>query len=415
MSTAHPASASTRAHQRQTTALVMMGGGARAAYQAGVLSGIAKIAARHGLGHCPVPFGIIAGTSAGAINGAGLATGAGDFRTAADTLAALWHSLHADDVYRTDVVQMGVSGARWLSSLAFGWVTQRRSPRALFDNAPLGSFLTELFEPERVQASLDSGALNAFAVTALSYSTGRHITFYQSHRRIHPWQRSQRLAVEATIGVDHLLASSSIPFLFPAMPLEIEGHHEWFGDGTMRQMSPLSPAIHLGASRILAIGAASRQRAGWFDTVPSGGYPSLAQVGGQALASIFLDGLQADIERLMHINRLLSRMPDIANEAEGWRPVQVMTISPSEPIEAIAAEHLHRLPRTVRALLTPLGGTEARGAAFASYLLFEPEFTQALLALGERDAAAQADEIAAFLYGVVPETSPAAQEVSEVS
>nr|WP_315593456.1 patatin-like phospholipase family protein [uncultured Cupriavidus sp.] len=393
----------------------MMGGGARAAYQAGVLSGIAKIAARHGLGHCPVPFGIIAGTSAGAINGAGLATGAGDFRTAADTLAALWHSLHADDVYRTDVVQMGVSGARWLSSLAFGWVTQRRSPRALFDNAPLGSFLTELFEPERVQASLDSGALNAFAVTALSYSTGRHITFYQSHRRIHPWQRSQRLAVEATIGVDHLLASSSIPFLFPAMPLEIEGHHEWFGDGTMRQMSPLSPAIHLGASRILAIGAASRQRAGWFDTVPSGGYPSLAQVGGQALASIFLDGLQADIERLMHINRLLSRMPDIANEAEGWRPVQVMTISPSEPIEAIAAEHLHRLPRTVRALLTPLGGTEARGAAFASYLLFEPEFTQALLALGERDAAAQADEIAAFLYGVVPETSPAAQEVSEVS
>lgn len=410
----HPANASARALQRQNTALVMMGGGARAAYQAGVLSGIAKIAARHGLDHCPLPFGIIAGTSAGAINGAGLATGASDFRTAADTLAALWHSLHADDVYRTDVVQMGASGARWLSSLAFGWIT-RKAPRALFDNAPLGSFLSELFEPARVQASLDSGALNAFAVTALSYSTGRHVTFYQSHRRIHAWQRNQRMAVEATIGVDHLLASSSIPFLFPAMPLELEGHHEWFGDGTMRQMSPLSPAIHLGASRILAIGAASRQRPGWFDTVPSGGYPSLAQVGGQALASIFLDGLQADIERLMHINRLLSRMPEMADDAEGWRPVQVMTISPSEPIEAIAATHLDRLPRTVRALLAPLGGTEARGASFASYLLFEPEFTQALLALGERDAAAQADEIAAFLYGVVPETKPAAQEVSEVS
>lgn len=414
MTTATPATAFARAHQRQSTALVMMGGGARAAYQAGVLSGIAKIATRHGLGHCPAPFGIIAGTSAGAINGAGLASGAGDFRTAADTLAALWHSLHADDVYRTDVVQMGVSGARWLSSLAFGWIT-RKAPRALFDNAPLGSFLTELFEPGRVQASLDSGALNAFAVTALSYSTGRHVTFYQSHRRIHPWQRNQRIAVEAAIGVDHLLASASIPFLFPAMPLEIEGHHEWFGDGTMRQMSPLSPAIHLGASRILAIGAASRRRPGWFDTVPSGGYPSLAQVGGQALASIFLDGLQADIERLMHINRLLSRMPEMANDAEGWRPVEVMTISPSEPIEAIAAEHLHRLPRTVRALLSPLGGTEARGAAFASYLLFEPEFTQALLALGEHDAATQADEIAAFLYGVVPETKPAAQEISEVS
>ena len=414
MNRAHAASASARAMQRQSTALVMMGGGARAAYQAGVLSGIAKIAARHGLDHCPLPFGIIAGTSAGAINGAGLATGAADFRTATDTLAGLWQSLHADDVYRTDVIQMGASGARWLSSLAFGWITHR-APRALFDNGPLGSFLTELFEPPRVQASLDSGALNAFAVTALSYSTGRHVTFYQSHRRIHPWQRSQRMAVEASIGVDHLLASSSIPFLFPAMPLELEGHHEWFGDGTMRQMSPLSPAIHLGASRILAIGAASRQRAGWFDTVPSGGYPSLAQIGGQALASIFLDGLQADVERLMHINRLLSRMPEMANDAEGWRPVQVMTISPSEPIEAIAARHLDRLPRTVRALLSPLGGTEARGAAFASYLLFEPEFTQALLALGEADASAQADEIAAFLYGVVPETKLAAHEATEVS
>jgi len=401
-----------RASQRQRTALVMMGGGARAAYQAGVLAGIARIATRHGLGHCPLPFGIVTGTSAGAINGAGMAVGAADFQAATDRLAALWHGIHADDVYRTGVLGVGASGARWLSSLAFGWIT-RQAPRALFDSAPLDSFLTELFEPGRVQASLDAGVLQAFAVTALSYSTGRHVTFYQSHRRIHPWQRNQRLAVEAPIGVDHLLASSSIPFLFPAVPLEIEGHHEWFGDGTMRQMSPLSPAIHLGASRILAIGAASRPRPGWFDTVPAGGYPSLAQVGGQALASIFLDGLQADIERLMHINRLLARMPEAAGDTDGWRPVEVMTISPSEPIESIAAQHVHRLPRTVRAMLAPLGGTEARGAAFASYLLFEPEFTQALLALGERDAAAEADAIAAFLYGVVPETGHATARATD--
>jgi len=390
-----------RSGQPRTTAVVMMGGGARAAYQAGVLRGLAQIARRHGLGHVRIPFDVICGTSAGAINGAGLAIHAGDFPAAAERLAALWHGIHADDVYRTDVLRVGVSGARWLSALALGWAVQR-APRALFDNAPLGSMLGELFDDERVQASLDAGHLQALAVTALSYTTGRHVTFYQSHRRIHPWRRSQRMAVEARIGVDHLLASSSIPFLFPAMPLELEGHHEWFGDGTMRQMSPLSPAIHLGASRILAIGAASRQRPGWFDTVPAGGYPSLAQVGGQALASIFLDGLSADLERLQHINSLLARMPEIANDSEGWRPVEVMTISPSEPIEAIAVDHVQRLPRTVRALLTPLGGTEARGAAFASYLLFEPEFTQALLALGERDAAAQADELAAFLYGVIP-------------
>lgn len=390
---------------RNATALIMMGGGARAAYQAGVLSGVARIAAQHGRSHGPIPFGIIAGTSAGAINGAGLAIQAANFQAAADSLSALWHGIHTDDVYRTDVLRAGVSGARWLSALAFGWVTHRRAPRALLDNAPLGSMLGELFEGHRIQASLDAGVLQAFAVTALSYSTGRHVTFYQSHRRIHPWHRSQRIAVPAQITVDHLLASASIPFLFPAMALELDGHHEWFGDGTMRQMSPLSPAIHLGASRILAIGSASRQRPGWFDTVPAGGYPSLAQVGGQALASIFLDGLYADLERLLHINRLLARMPELAGDAEGWRPVQVMTISPSEPIEAIAADHLQQLPRTVRALLAPLGGTEARGAAFASYLLFEPEFTQSLIALGERDAAAQADELAAFLYGIIPGTS----------
>ncbi|MCP3021293.1 patatin-like phospholipase family protein [Cupriavidus basilensis] len=385
----------------KTTSLIMMGGGARAAYQAGVLRGLARIAAQHGRDRGRIPFDIICGTSAGAINGAGMAINAANFRVAADSLAALWSGIHAEDVYRTGIVGVGASGARWLSALAFGWAI-RRAPRALFDNAPLGGLLSELFDPERVQASLDAGDLQAFAVTALSYTTGRHVTFYQSHRRIHPWRRSQRLAVEARIGVDHLLASSSIPFLFPALPLELEGHHEWFGDGTMRQMSPLSPAIHLGASRILAIGAASRQRPGWFDTVPAGGYPSLAQVGGQALASIFLDGLSADLERLQHINSLLSRMPEIANDREGWRPVQVMTISPSEPIESIAATHVQQLPRTVRALLTPLGGTEARGAAFASYLLFEPEFTQALIDLGEKDALAQQHELAAFLYDVIP-------------
>ncbi|MGO4332197.1 patatin-like phospholipase family protein [Cupriavidus sp. M-11] len=389
---------------QKTTSLIMLGGGARAAYQAGVLRGIARIAARHGRDRGRIPFDIICGTSAGAINGAGMAINAANFRAAADSLGALWSGIHAEDVYRTGLMGVGASGARWLSALAFGWAT-RRAPRALFDNTPLGSMLSELFDPERVQDSLDAGDLQAFAVTALSYTTGRHVTFYQSHRRIHPWKRSQRLAVEAKIGVDHLLASSSIPFLFPALPLELEGHHEWFGDGTMRQMSPLSPAIHLGASRILAIGAASRQRPGWFDTVPAGGYPSLAQVGGQALASIFLDGLSADLERLQHINSLLSRMPEIANDREGWRPIQVMTVAPSEPIEAIAAEHVQRLPRTVRALLAPLGGTEARGAAFASYLLFEPEFTKALIGLGERDAMAQQHELAAFLYdAVAPDT-----------
>ncbi|WP_347329298.1 patatin-like phospholipase family protein, partial [Ralstonia pseudosolanacearum] len=240
--------------------------------------------------------------------------------------------------------------ARWLTALAFGWMTGR-TPRALFDNTPLRELLLEQHDAQQLQAAFDAGALRALAVTALSYTTGRHVTFYQSPHVVLPWRRSQRIAVTDTIGVPHLLASSSIPFLFPAEPVQLEGNDEWFGDGTMRQMSPLSPAIHLGASRILVVGAASRQQPGWYDTVPASGYPSLAQVAGQALASVFLDGLSADIERLQHVNAMVSRNPEIADARDGWRKIEVLVMSPSERIELIAARHVQRLPGTVRALL----------------------------------------------------------------
>jgi len=302
---------------------------------------------------------------------------------------------------------VGASGARWLTALAFGWMTGR-TPRALFDNTPLREMLQAHHDGRQVQAAFEAGALRALAITALSYTTGRHVTFYQSPHVVLPWRRSQRIAVADEIGVSHLLASSSIPFVFPAEPVPLEGNDEWFGDGTMRQMSPLSPAIHLGANRILVVGAASRSQPGWYDTVPASGYPSLAQVAGQALASIFLDGLSTDIERLQHINAMVARTPEIADARDGWRKIEVMVVAPSERIELIASRHVQRLPSAVRALLKPLGGTEARGAAFASYLLFEPEFTQELIDLGERDVQARRDELAAFLYGVVPDTMRAA-------
>ncbi len=205
--------------------------------------------------------------------------------------------------------------------------------------------------------------------------------------------------------MDHLLASSSIPLLFPAVPLEIEGHHEWFGDGTMRQMSPLSPAIHLGASRIPGHLGGVAPAPGWFDTVPAGGYPSLAQVGGRALASIFLDGLQADIERLVHINQLLAH-------ARGRCRYRRLAPGGSRDDCPERADRGHRRPACAPAAAHGARAARARSAAprraaaFASYLLFEPEFTQALLALGERDAAAEADAIAAFLHGVVPKPAP---------
>ncbi|MCT7308786.1 patatin-like phospholipase family protein [Ralstonia sp. 22086] len=389
------------------TALLMMGGGARAAYQVGVLRGIAGLAQEYAPGVARTPFDVICGTSAGAINSLGLARGAQDFTLATEALTQLWGSLHADRVYRTDVGRVGSSGARWLTALAFGWMTGR-TPRALFDNTPLRELLESQHDGQQVQAAFDAGALRALAITALSYTTGRHVTFYQSPHVVLPWRRSQRIAVADQIGVAHMLASSSIPFIFPAEPVPLEGNDEWFGDGTMRQMSPLSPAIHLGANRILVVGAASRSQPGWYDTVPASGYPSLAQIAGQALASIFLDGLSADIERLQHVNAMVARNPEIADARDGWRKIEVLVMAPSERIELIASRHVQRLPGTVRALLKPLGGTEARGAAFASYLLFEPEFTQELIDLGERDVQARRDELAAFLYGAIPDTMRAA-------
>lgn len=236
-----------------STALLLMGGGSRAAYQAGVLRGIARLARECAPDAVGSPFDVICGTSAGAINGVGLARGAQDFLQATEALVQLWAKLHADRVYRTDVGRVGASGARWLTALAFGWMTGR-TPRALFDNTPLRELLLEQHDAQQLQAAFDAGALRALAVTALSYTTGRHVTFYQSPHVVLPWRRSQRIAVTDTIGVPHLLASSSIPFLFPAEPVQLEGNDEWFGDGTMRQMSPLSPAIHLGASRILVVG-----------------------------------------------------------------------------------------------------------------------------------------------------------------
>ncbi len=382
-----------------TAALVLTGGGARAAYQVGVLRGIAEIMPE--AAGPASPFRILCGTSAGAINAGALAASAGDFRAAAHGLADLWGSVHAADIYRTGVGSISASGARWLGAMAIGWML-RRGPRSLFNNAPLGELIERMHRPGAIAHALESGTLHALAITALSYSTGRHVTFYQSHRPIQPWRRSQREAEVAEIGVAHMLASSSIPFVFPATPIMCDGRDEYFGDGTIRQISPLSPAIHLGASRILAIGSASQHRPGWYDTVPGGGYPTLAQIGGQALASIFLDGLTVDIERLQQINGLLARAPELVDSVDGWRPIEVLVVEPSERLEVIAARHLKYLPRTVRALLAPLGGTEARGAAFASYLLFEPEFTQELIALGERDAHARADELRAFLYGLVP-------------
>jgi len=269
----------------------------------------------------------------------------------------------------------------------------------LLDNTPLEGLLTHLVSLERVPTMMQQGHLQALAISASGYGSGLHVTFYDTRRDIAPWARSQRIAVRGPIGVQHLLASSAIPFVFPAVRLAPQGQIEYFGDGSMRQSAPISPAVHLGARRILVIGAGRMHeppgpRAG------SAEYPNLAQIAGHAMSSIFLDALAVDVERLQRINNTLALLSPAARSATSLRPIDVLLIAPSMRLDDIAARHLRCLPTAVRGMLRAIGvsgeGREARGGALASYLLFEAPYTRELMALGVADTMARRDEVTRF-------------------
>ena len=275
------------------TGLVLSGGGARAAYQVGVLQAVMDIGAQAGAGR-DNPFPIIAGTSAGAINASALACRADDMAGAVQEMVQVWSTLHAEQVYRADALGLLGSGARWLGLFTLGWAlarARRARPRSLLDNSPMEQTLRHFVPLRRLPRMMRSEHLRALAVSASSYSTGRHLTFYDSLHDITPWTRSQRLAVHGPITPRHLLASAAIPFVFPAVPLELGAHTEFCGDGSMRQAAPISPAIHLGAQRVLVVGAGRLHEPPQQRPVHQD-YPNLAQIAGHALSSIFLDGLE---------------------------------------------------------------------------------------------------------------------------
>ena len=391
----------------------MSGGGARAAYQVGVLAEIAQMrrAARLALDgpDAPAqraemsgnPFPIISGTSAGAINAAVLACGADDFDAAMDELVAVWGNFHVEQVYDTGVFGMVQSGARWLSLLSLGWLLRQKHlrPKSLLNNDPLRDLLTQRVRFGRLPMLLQDGHLQALAITASSYSTGEHITFFQSGGLVAPWVRNQRLAQLSPITVPHLLASAAIPFVFPAVRLDGPQGAAFFGDGSMRQTAPTSAAIHLGAERILVIGAGRMQEPRQVtSTEPQ--YPNLAQIAGHALSSIFLDSLSVDVERLQRINQTLQLIAPDKRQGTHLRPVELLLIAPSQRLDVIAAAHAQALPSTVQSLLRTLGRTDApaqgQGDALLSYLLFEAPYTQALMDLGRADARVQSSEIHRF-------------------
>ncbi|MDP2822048.1 MAG: patatin-like phospholipase family protein [Sulfuritalea sp.] len=370
------------------TALILTGGGARAGYQVGVLKAVRELLPEPQRN----PFPILCGTSAGALNAASMAVWAEDFGAGVEKLLNIWENFSAHQVYRADPAGIGIAGARWLSTLALGWLT-RRAPRSLLDNSPLRRLLSETLDFSRIAQAIERRALHSISITCSGYSSGQSVSFFQGRVGLEAWRRSQRVGAPTEISLDHLMASSAIPFIFPAVHL----NREWFGDGSMRQVAPVSPAIHLGADRILVIGAG---RLADENARPSAEvYPSLAQIAGHALSSIFLDSMSVDLERMSRINRTLSLIPESVRCDNGMtlRPIEVLTIAPSQRLDHLAARHAQALPWPVRALLRGIGAMNPNGGALTSYLLFERSYTRALIDLGYADTLARREEVCRFL------------------
>ena len=269
----------------------------------------------------------------------------------------------------------------------------QHAPRSLLDNAPLRALLRRTLNLEQIQQAIDNRALHSVSITCSGYATGQSVSFFQGRADLEPWRRSQRVGTHVKLTLDHLMASSAIPFVFPSVHV----NREWFGDGSMRQIAPISPAIHLGADKVLVIGA-GRMTAE--DARPGAEkYPSLAQIAGHALSSIFLDSLSVDLERTMRINQTLTMIPEAVRKQNNMalRPIDVLVIAPSERLDELAAQHAEALPRSVRILLGGIGAMNRRGGALTSYLLFEKPYTQALINMGYRDASARASEVREFL------------------
>jgi NTE family protein len=374
------------------TGLILSGGGARAAYQVGVLAGIADLLPPG----APNPFPVIVGTSAGAINAVKLASGALHFRTAVHQLTDFWQGFRSHQVLRSDWRGVIGQARRFFGNSLLGLGSQ--VPVALLNSSPLRDLLNERLDLTGIDAAIAAKHLRAVAVTAFGYESGHAMTFYQGKGTIDPWLRHRRLGVPTKLTVDHLLASSAIPLLFA--PVKID--QEYFGDGAVRQSAPISPALHLGANRVLVVGVSGNPRGvdanRQVQRVTSGNQPTLAQISGHMLNSTFIDNLESDIEVLERMNLVSDLLPcEQRVRKKGLAPVEVLVIAPSQPIDQIAARHRHELPRALRTFLRGPGATKTSGASVLSYLLFEAGYCRELIELGRYDAMAQGEQLKRFL------------------
>ncbi|MGD8977749.1 MAG: patatin-like phospholipase family protein [Gammaproteobacteria bacterium] len=371
--------------------LILPGGGARAAYQVGVLRAIARIVPRG----APSPFNVISGTSAGAINAAAVAAYADRFSAGVSALNSVWRNFTTDQVFRTDPWSMLQASLHWMASILTGGLGPF-NPRSLLDNRPLWQLLRERIPLHRIDSNLAAGFLRAVAVNLSSYHSARSVCFFQSGPSVAGWERSRRAGVRSRLSVEHLVASAAVPMIFPAVRLG----DEFYGDGAMRQQSPLSPAIQMGAQRLLVIGVRDEKtHGGPRPRRPE--RPSLGQIAGYMLDTIFMDGLYTDIERITRINQLLEqvRTDKLPPQLRHLRRVETLVILPSQNIRELAARHARALPLPLRLLLRGVGASSHGQGQLLSYLLFEKGFTRALIRMGHDDAMARRDHIEALLGG----------------
>jgi NTE family protein len=370
-------------------AIVLTGGGARAAYQVGVLAGLARC-----FPDLQVP--ILSGVSAGAINAAYLASRRCSLPEAALQLAEHWKRLEPEKVFRVDPASLGGYALGWARRLISGGIASGQAPRSLLDTRPLRSLLDELLAPKGallsgIDENVNSGALKAVAIGATSYTTGQGVVWVQGSCDIQPWRRPRRRGTPTVLTVDHVMASASLPLFFPA----VEIHGAWYGDGGIRLATPLSSAIHLGASRILAIATRYERGAGEDEAVISG-YPPPAQVLGVALNAVFLDAIDEDALRLHELNRMLGRLPA---EQRELRQIKLLVMRPSRDLGRLSRAFEPRLPAAFRFMMRGLGTRETRSPDMLSLLMFQSDYLRRLVEIGETDVETKREELDAFLAG----------------
>ncbi|HVO45541.1 MAG TPA: patatin-like phospholipase family protein [Steroidobacteraceae bacterium] len=375
-----------RSAGRPTVGLVLTGGGSRSAYQIGVLLALSEIMPR-----ARNPFQVIVGTSAGAVAAGVLAAEAHQWRRAVAGLERVWANFRSEQVFHVDPVHMLRAGLHWGLALVSGGLVLS-APKSMLDNSPLRQLLGVHVDFAGIRRSISRGHLRAVALCATSYLTGHSVAFYDAVENCPEWSRVQRMGRRTSLTLDHLMASAAIPLLFPPMKLG----DEYFGDGAMRQLNPLSPAIHLGADRLLIIGVRARRAAGVAVTRTEPTMPSPGEIFGYMLDTLFTDQIYGDLEQLERINQLVESAPEVAS---GSRRVETMMLAPSVDPREVAARHSAEVPRGLRALLRVIGGRDASGYQLASYLTFEAGYTRELIELGYRDAMQARSALAAFMSG----------------